>query len=235
MATSILSKLRSPRSDSGLGNRLGTHYANQECPPFTDGLDGRYDYMSQISTYGKRCLSSQDSYARLLPQSGITYGERVDGMLPTFNDGSTATIFGGDVAHPTRDEYELNLAMSRTLPTVDSITGIVRNDFHQDEMNLYPPRGTHMRGPDITEPQIPVARRYAPRSGLDLSDFAYDDVKGDDATRDINFMAVVQKAPISVVRTSLGGPGVGAPLGAVSRKNALYNAKLAQMKARGPY
>lgn len=228
---SILSKIRYPRTESTVGTALGTHYANQECPPYTENLNGRFDYMSQVSSFGRKCLSSQDSYANLLPQFGVTYGERVDGSLPSFNDGSTATMMGGDVATPTRNEYDLNIPMSQTLPVVDGLSGTIRNHYNNGKMNLYPPRGSDMAGPSIAEPQMPVARRTRPPNGLDLNDYV------DDEGRDYETMytAITQRAPLSVVRTSTGGPGVAAPIGGLSRKNALYNAKLAQLKTRAPY
>lgn len=241
------SDIRMPRVDSTIGLRRGTHYANAETPYVIPGGMGRPDLYQHLNGFGVNALTRSQYGARFNPQAGLSYGDRPNDQLPAFNDGSTATVYGGVVNHPERRHYDINIPMSETLPEVDGLSGTVRNNYDNGEPDYDSPAYDQ----EIDLPQYQFGQLY----GRNVHGVAYNprrfpyemepviptpNAAGTGATdavniqrRAYNFTGVDQQAPISIIRTNQGGPGVNGPNGANSRKNGIYNAKLADIRNRG--
>lgn len=233
-------ELKGTRVDATLGPRYQSHYANHEPIQFlgNPSVFGRNDVYQHLSLFGINALAQSQYASQYLPGAYLTYGERPDGALPYPNDGSTATTSGGRPYHPHRQNYDLNIPMSRTLPIVDGLSGEVQNNYNDGDVGYDTPEYDQQMGvpaygqfygrnvytqqardttyfPNEMEPILPAPIQ----SGQGSTDMM--NIRG----TNYNFTGVDQEKPVSVVSTNQGGPGVHAPIGAVSRKNALFNAQ----------
>lgn len=128
--TSYESRIRGPRVDGKIGLTVGTNYGFKETPSIELDNFGRGDQYMFMNSFGQNALAQSKATSEYLPRAGYAYGEMPDGQLHYFGDGSTATSYGGYPTLPVRSQYDEFTPMSRTLPLVDGVGGMVQNGYN---------------------------------------------------------------------------------------------------------